>query len=258
MVFDIQKASLLKRASAYLLDIILLVILATGFAALLSLATGFDKQSQRFDDKFTQYTTQFETTYGIPFDLTQAEQDALSEEDKQNWIENKAFFTANTLEADQDLVSLKIMLDNLILLMISVAALSSYLVLEFFIPLWLGNGQTVGKKVFGVALMRVDGVKLSTFSLFVRTVLGKYTVGTMVPVILLFFISGPVGLGVTILMLLLQLGLLFFSHNHTTIHDAYAQTVAIDLASQMIFDTPEDLLAYKEKVAKEMAEKKEY
>jgi len=36
MLLDIQKASLLKRVSAWLLDAILLVILVVGFAALLS------------------------------------------------------------------------------------------------------------------------------------------------------------------------------------------------------------------------------
>ena len=34
-MFDLQKASMLKRASAWLLDVILLSVLATGFALLL-------------------------------------------------------------------------------------------------------------------------------------------------------------------------------------------------------------------------------
>ena len=39
-MFDLQKASMLKRASAWLLDVILLSVLATGFALLLSAAFG--------------------------------------------------------------------------------------------------------------------------------------------------------------------------------------------------------------------------
>ena len=36
MILDLQKASLLKRASAFLLDAILLVVLATGFFYIIS------------------------------------------------------------------------------------------------------------------------------------------------------------------------------------------------------------------------------
>jgi hypothetical protein len=37
--------------------------------------------------------------------------------------------------------------------------------LEFLVPYLLKNGQTVGKKMFSLGVMRVDGVKISTFSL---------------------------------------------------------------------------------------------
>ena len=39
MIYDLQKASLLKRASAFLLDIILLIVLATGVGLLVSVIT---------------------------------------------------------------------------------------------------------------------------------------------------------------------------------------------------------------------------
>ena len=44
----------------------------------------------------------------------------------------------------------------------------------------------------------------------------------------------------------------------TLLHDLMANTVAIDLASQMIFDTPEAMIAYKEKVHAEMAARESY
>ena len=46
MICDLQKASLLKRASAFLLDIILLIVLATGVGLLVSVITGFDGYNQ--------------------------------------------------------------------------------------------------------------------------------------------------------------------------------------------------------------------
>ena len=41
------------------------------------------------------------------------------------------------------------------------------------------------------------------------------------------------------------------------LHDLLAQTVAVDMASQLIFDSPEDLLEYKKRLHAEDAEKRE-
>ena len=62
-----------------------------------------------------------------------------------------------------------------------------------FVPLKLGNGQTIGKKVFGIGVMRVDGVQLTTIQLFIRTILGKFTLETMIPVyiVLMIFFNIP-------------------------------------------------------------------
>ena len=40
--------------------------------------------------------------------------------------------------------------------------------------------------------------------------------------------------------------------------DKLANTVTVDLASQMIFNTEEDLIAYKQKIAAEKAAKQSY
>ena len=42
MIYDVQKANVLKRASGFLLDIILIAVLAVGFMALLSLICDYD------------------------------------------------------------------------------------------------------------------------------------------------------------------------------------------------------------------------
>jgi len=99
--------------------------------------------------------------------------------------------------------------------------------------------------------MRTDGVKITPLLLFVRTVLGKYTVGTMLPVmlaVLLYFgVMGPIGLLPAAALLFAQVLLLFATPAHTPLHDKLAHTVTVDLSSQMIFETPEELLAYQTK-----------
>ena len=91
--------------------------------------------------------------------------------------------------------------------------------------------------------MRRDFVKISPVLLFARTVLGKFTLETMVPVLLMFSVSfGFMGLFAVVLMAVLfviQLILLMVTHARTPLHDLIAQTVTADMASQRIFDTPE-------------------
>ena len=54
------------------------------------------------------------------------------------------------------------------------------------------------------------------------------------------------------------IGLLIATPTHGVIHDFLAQTVTVDLPSQLIFNTEEALLEYKKKVAAEDAARKPY
>lgn len=253
MICDLQKASLLKRASAFLLDVILLAVMITGLAFMISSLTGYDSYTKQMDELETEY----EQRYGVSFDLSEQAYNELAEADRGKVDEAYAAYSA-----DERVVYVYNMMINLILLTTSLSILCAYLVLELMIPLIFGNGQTVGKKVFGIGLMQTNGVRVSTFSMFVRTVLGKCTIGTLVPAAIIILsilgsagITGPV---VLLLILVLQIGLVAGTKTNSAIHDVLAYTVAVDLASQMIFDSPEALLAYKKKIHAEAAERAEY
>lgn len=141
---------------------------------------------------------------------------------------------------------------NLTFLIISISILISFIILEFILPLLFGNGQTLGKKIFGIAVMREDGVKISPVILFVRTILGKYAVETMLPVLIILMIyMGAMGtLGTIILfgILILQIVLLMATNTRSVLHDKLSHTVTVDYASQKIFDTVDDLIAYKQRI----------
>lgn len=253
MICDLQKASLLKRASAFLLDVILLAVMITGLAFMISSLTGYDSYTKQMDELETEY----EQRYGVSFDLSEQAYNELAEADRGKVDEAYAAYSA-----DERVVYVYNMMINLILLTTSLSILCAYLVLELMIPLIFGNGQTVGKKVFGIGLMQTNGVRVSTFSMFVRTVLGKCTIGTLVPAAIIILsilgsagITGPV---VLLLILVLQIGLVAGTKTNSAIHDVLAYTVAVDLASQMIFDSPEALLSYKKKIHAEAAERAEY
>lgn len=243
MIFDLQKASMWKRISAFLFDIILLVIAVVGFAFLVSCIVGFDKHNTALDEAYAKY----EAEYGVVFDISQEEYMQKSEAELQAW--NDAY---NALVKDEKAMYSYNMVINLTLVISTLAILFAYMLLEFAVPIKLGNGQTLGKKIFGVAVMRTDGVKVTPPLLFIRTILGKFTIETMIPVlicIMIFFnMIGIVGMFILGLILLLQIILLISTHTNSCIHDVLAKTVAVDMASQMIFESEEDMIAYKNKV----------
>ena len=253
MIFDLQKASMWKRISAFLFDFILLVVAVAGFAFLLSSVLGFDKHNTALNDAYAKY----EAEYGVVFNISQEEFIQQSEAEQQAW--NNAY---QALIKDQEAMYSYNMVVNLTLVISTLAVLFAYLALEFFVPIKFENGQTLGKKIFGVAVMRVDGVKVTAPLLFIRTILGKFTIETMIPVlicIMIFFNTiGIVGMFILGLILLLQIILMISTHTNSCIHDVLAKTVTVDMQSQLIFDTEEEMIAYKSRVHAERVARQTY
>lgn len=253
MIYDLQKASMWKRCSAALFDGILLCIVAVLFGWLLSTALGFDGYNAALDASYAKY----EEAYGVNLRLSLAEYEALSQEELARL--NTAY---DALAADGEAVYAYNMMMQLTLVITSIGILLGYLVMEFTIPMCFGNGQTLGKKIFGIGVMRQDGVRINGTGMFIRTVLGKYTIETMIPVLIIMMIYfgsigvvGPIVIG---LILIVEVILVIATHTNSLIHDAISSTVCIDLPSQMIFNTPEDMIAYKKKVHAEKAAKATY
>ena len=253
MIYDIQRASFLKRIPAWLLDIILLVTLTTGLVAGLSAVLNVDTYSKELDAHYTRY----EEKYGIDFAQTEEGFSSMTDEELAAYEA-----AAEELSKDTKVQKAYEMVMNLTLVTWSLGIFGAHLILEFLIPLWLKNGQTLGKKVFSVALMRKDGIKVTPFMMFTRAILGKYTLETMIPVLLLimaaFGILGLEGLLVVAVVLLLQLIIPFATHNKTAIHDILACTVAVDLNSQMIFDSTEEQQEYHKQLFEEDTAQADY
>ena len=242
MNYDIQRASMLKRIPAWVLDMILLLVVMTGFLVLWSRVFPVTPHVEEIDGIIAQYEQQYGGHWNIPAEeyekMTDAEKEA---------AEKISLEISNALNQDEAALALLETVAINIFAMLSLSVLCAYVILEFVIPLLLKNGQTLGKKCFGVALMRKDGVKVTPFMMFARTVLGKCTVETMIPllsaVMLFVGIGGPLFfLGVAVL--LAQIIVPLATRNKTGIHDIMACTVAVDLSSQMIFDSLEAMEAY--------------
>lgn len=250
---DLQKAALSKRIAALLLDVILLAVLAVGFVYGLTALLKYDHYDGIMKNAYERYESQ----YGVTLDIDLNAYEAMTEAEKQNYDD-----AYGALIKDETAIHAYNMMLNISLLSITVGILLATLVLDFAVPLWLGNGQTVGKKVFGLGLVRKDGVKIHVRQLFVRTLLGKYTIETMVPVYLLLMmfwgimdITGTIvlcGLGLT------QIILYIASRTNAQLHDLLADTVVVDITSQRVFATTEELLEHIQRVHADRAARQDY
>lgn len=253
MIHDLQKAGFWKRIAAWMFDGILLSVLVVGFGLLLSVMLGYDSHSTALEAAYDRYGAQ----YGVVFDISAEEYAAMTEEERRNY--DAAY---EVLIADEDVLYSYNMTLNLTLVIITGGFLLAWLLWEFFIPLWLGNGQTLGKKIFGLCLVRTDGVQINTMQLFARTILGKFTIETMIPAyILLMLFWGTMDLTGTLILGALLLGqciCVAATRSRSAIHDLLAGTAVVDMSSQTIFRTTEDLIAYQKKIAAERAARQPY
>ena len=249
-MLDLQRATFSKRISAYLFDIILLFIAIVGVGVIVSAIVGYDGEIKTLENMYQEYADK----YGIDLEVTDEEYETWTDAQKAEYeaLVNQA---NAEIQEDGEVAKQFTKLVTLTLLIITISTLVSYLVLEFAVPIFIGNGQTLGKKIFSVALIRVDGVKITTMQLFVRTILGKYTLETMIPIaILAMMIVGAIGIiGPVVLLGIIVVEVLCYVRSNTGsfIHDVVAATVCVDYSSQMIFETEEDLIEYKKQMSEE-------
>ena len=249
-MLDLQRANMLKRISAAIFDFILLATLAVGLMWGMSAALDYDSYSEKIYERREFYYEKYGFDESTQFDK-------LTDEEKERYNAAKEEYNS-----DKEVMSAFQMMFNLSLIIVTFPTLLAFLILEFFVPLLFKNGQTLGKKIFGIAVMRVDGIRVNGVLMFARSILGKFTVGTMLPilafVLTIFGILGIVGILIFGGIIFTQIVLVLFTKARTPIHDKLAQTVTVDMASQMIFDTTEELVAYKNKLQAENADKAAY
>lgn len=254
MIYDLQKPTLFKRLSAWLFDFIILAILITGFATAVSGVIGFNKQLSILEGYYTEYSQK----YNIDLEISQEDFNKLSQEEQQVYEDANKLF-----QADERVVKAYGLLFGSTIIITAISILVAVLVWEFIIPLFLKNGQTVGKKIFGVAVMRTNGVKVTPVQLFIRSILGKYTFEIMLPVfsvvLVVFGGAGVFGLIMLAVIFIAQvISLLVTRRTRSALHDLLSDTVTVDLASQLIFDTEADLIKYKEEQHAKMVERSPY
>ena len=242
-MYDLQKADMWKRISAWLFDFIIIGIVIVGVAWGLSAALNYDTHYENLEASYDKY----EEEYGIKLDISEEDKAKLSEEELEKYRE-----AGEKMQKDPQIRGCYTVVVNLVLTITALSIMLGFVLMEFVVPLIFGNGQTLGKKIFGIGVMRQDGVRVTALQMFARGILGKCTLETLVPVFIFIMIilrvTGIVGLAVLAALALSQIVLLIAKKERTPIHDVMAGTVTVDMASQMIFDSTEELLEYKQRV----------
>lgn len=252
MIYELQKAGIWKRLAAWMFDMILVVMLAVGLGFVLSAALGYNGYNQRVEQAYAKYEAQ----YGITFEITQSEYQALSDSQRQAY---DAAYQA--LTADQDAMHDYNVMLQLTLVILTLSILAAVMIWEFAVPLFLKNGQTPGKRIFGLCLMRTDGVKVNRLQLFTRALLGKFTLETMVPVYIVLMIfwgaTDVTGTLALLALLIAEIICVAVTRTNSMIHDLLAGTAVVDI-SQRIFPSTEALIEFQKQVAAERAARATY
>ncbi len=315
MKFTIQKTTMWNRIAAALLDFIIIMIVVTGVALLVSWITGYDEYSKQVEEAHARYEQEFgikiadEQLFNEKSAIVTSKRAHLSKQhnnaifgvtpDKflELSAEQKAVYTGSNYEEDynammtalendseykealvivekynaldeaikndKDITYATGMMLSLSLVIITLGFLGGYLIVDFIIPLIFKNGQTIGKKIFGIAVMHPNGVRVNAQYMFIRTVLGKFTIETMIPIfiflLILFGGAGIIGTITLIAIPVIEIILLTkYKETRYTIHDLLAKTTTVDIKSQQFFNSEEELEEFKKQAAAEEAAKSKY
>lgn len=252
MTISIQKANFWKRFSAWLVDTVAVFFVALGVFILACSIVGTDKLEQAYQNKIEPYRVAVETEFSIDLDFINTEEYRKMEQaDRTEYdtlYETAKDALSKKIAADKDALALYNEWITQSITAAIVGLLTSHLLLNFCLPLILKNGQTLGKKTFGLAVMRTNGVKVGGTALFIRQFIGLFAIETMAVLYMCTLI--PVGLITAALVQVLQIGVMIKTATNSSIHDLLADTVVVDFSSQQIFETEEERAQF---LAKETA-----
>ena len=255
MIYDLQKASFWKRVSAFLFDLVIMMVVVVGIAALMSVVMKYDTHIAVIEAERDALIEKIEADYlkehgqSCELDLSVAYDD-MTEGQKQLYLK-----LDDEMGKNDNIQTAAFLLLNYSLVICLVSTFLAYAILEFAVPMIFGNGQTLGKKLFSIGVIRTNTVKASRFVLFVRMLFGKYTIETVLPlfvIIMMFFgIVGIVGPVVIFGLVVLEIIAMCATRTNSTIHDLISDTCVVDLSTQMVFESEQALLDYKKKIHEE-------
>lgn len=249
-MLEFHKAKFIKRLAAYAIDLILLLAITLGIAAAMFSEMDYNTYEEKFELCCEKYGQQF----GVDLSASRADQAEMPEAEQEKYM--AAWEALNADAEAMDAIKQKLRIE---LLSAIVGFFVGYVILEVMLPLIFKNGQTVGKKIMGLCVMHKYHVRVGFMQIIYRTILGKYFIETMIPVVMLILSDYGV-LGMTASLVLAAIAMtqgfiVMMSQANCGIHDKLFHTVVADFKKQHIFDNWNDRFDFEEAYEKEMAER---
>lgn len=260
-IYEPKTPKTIKRFAAWFIDIILIIVVATGIALFTSMIYGYDNYNNICHEKEIQYEVYVENAEGtLEFNdkkyILCTELEGISDE------EATARYAALYQDNEYKEAYSKRSVGQVIV--ITSGIVGSLLIFELIVPLILKHGRTIGMKFFDIGYVTDDGIDVDFKTVFVRFLFGKLVVGALIPYSgLMLSIMMPTeytvfGLIALIGVPVLNLLLLYSTPEKRGIHDFLAKCVPCDNSCQIYFDNVEDLIKAKAEEKRNKTEKKIY
>lgn len=233
-------------------DTVLLTVLIVGVAILASALLKIDA----YIDELKVYREQYAVEFDIDLDVSDEEFQNMTEEEKTAYSEKYSQLNA-AMAKDENVRNVNVQIVTRVLVGITISILVADFIYYFVVPLCFKHGRTLGKKMFGLAVVRSNSVKVSTPVFFIRSMIGLYGIETMFPVMLIVMrflgILGSISFIMIGLLGILQIVAMLVSPMNSCIHDLLTDTVVVDFSSQKIYETENELIETQKTLAAEKA-----
>lgn len=242
-----KRPPMVKRFAALVIDVILVIVLATGIAFLVSKIYDYDKYYNAV------YQTQIDYGVYVPSDegtisyngqtyIICTEDKSITSEEANNRI--KAMTSDQTFKDNY----FKMNLGPIVIT--SSALLISLLIYEYIVPIFLKHGRSLGKYLFGIGYVNEDDLDISMKNLTIKFLFGKLVVNVVIPytgVLLIIYQTGLVIIGCVFVLgiPIINLLMLFLSKDQRLLSDYIGKMKPVDNNCQVYFKTIEELNAAK-------------
>lgn len=249
-----------KRFAAWVVDMILIIVVATGIAFLTSLLYGYDNYNNTCIEKEIEYGLYVEQEKGpISFEgknyVVITEIEGISEEEVNQRLTN--------LSKDKEYVIANQKRNLGPVIIVTMGLTGSLLIFELIIPLCLKHGRTIGMRFFDIGYVTDEGIEVGFKQLFIRFLFGKLIVQGLIPFAGLMYIIIPsyftiVGVVALLGVPILNMVLMYITPEKRGIHDFIAKCVPVDNSCQIYFKTVDELSKAKAEEERNKNERKYY
>lgn len=239
-IYTPRNASIVKRAAAFLLDVILLAIVFVGILLLFSYLFNYDSINNALNKLYIDYGVM------IPVDAT--EDFEFCDITQQSCID-----AATALENDPVFKELFVQRQRFLIFGPVLSILISLIIFDLIMPLIFKNGQSIGKKLFAIGYVSKNEIKIKPIQLFIKFLFGDFIINSIMTFIGVYYIlwgNGYAGLFLIFAVLVGNLACFALTKSKIFLADALANMFTIDMNEQMLFDTIEELEKAKAEEAK--------